>query len=153
MKIETRHPFDWFPFYPDDFFNSPRVKCMTLGEIGAYVTLLCYAWREPECALTNDQADLKILAGWDTAQSTDRWERVMACWPKHPTRKKMVHNPRLYKEWLRARQISGERRQAAMKRHHPERFTTPKPATRLHDRSAGGFESISQLADKHFPPK
>ena len=132
MNTEHRNKFGWFPFYPDDFFHSPRVKCMTLGEIGAYLTLLCYAWREPYCALTANHDDLKTLAGWKTAGPEDRWERIVACFPKHPMVKKKVHNPRLYREWMRAREISGERSLAAKKRweQHETQDKNPSPSPR-----------------------
>lgn len=129
---------------------------MTLGEIGAYITLLCYAWLEPDCALTNNQDDLKILARWDTATPKDRWERIMACFPKHPTRKKCVHNPRLYKEWLRAREISAERSHAAKKRWEHHATQPLKPSLISKDHTKKGLTTIAQdvvaIADKHFPP-
>ena len=124
---------------------------MTPGEVGAYFRLLCFSWKEPECGLTNNQADLKILANWATAAEGDRWERVMACFPKHPMRNKAVHNPRLYREWLRAREISQERGKAAQARW--SKPTVPdKPPQKVAHRLGAGFESVGQIADKHFKP-
>lgn len=31
----------WFPFWVDDFLASPKVRMMTMEEIGVYVMLLC----------------------------------------------------------------------------------------------------------------
>jgi uncharacterized protein YdaU (DUF1376 family) len=36
----------WFPFYVDDFLLDERVRAMSLAEVGAYVKLLCWQWRE-----------------------------------------------------------------------------------------------------------
>jgi uncharacterized protein YdaU (DUF1376 family) len=35
-----------FMFYPDDFTSDGKVEAMTTEEVGAYLLLLCKAWRE-----------------------------------------------------------------------------------------------------------
>jgi len=48
----------YFPFYPKDFANDGRVEAMSTEEVGAYILLLCKAWREepvgsiPDCDRT-----------------------------------------------------------------------------------------------------
>jgi uncharacterized protein YdaU (DUF1376 family) len=59
-----------FQFYPDDFVSDGKVEAMTTEEVGAYILLLCKAWREkPAGTIPNDD---KILARW-TRMSQSRW--------------------------------------------------------------------------------
>lgn len=74
MPKDRKPPY--FPFYVDDFSSDGKVEAMTTEEVGAYILLLCKAWREePVGSIPND--DL-ILARWARLEA-DRWE---ACKPK-----------------------------------------------------------------------
>lgn len=65
-----------FLFYPDDFSCDGKVEAMTTEEVGAYILLLCKAWREsPAGSIPNDDA---VLARW-TRLAPDRWAE---CKPK-----------------------------------------------------------------------
>lgn len=35
----------WFPFWVDDFLASPKVRSMTMEEVGVYMMLLCEQWQ------------------------------------------------------------------------------------------------------------
>lgn len=61
----------YFPLYVDDFTSDGNVEAMTTEEVGAYILLLCKAWREdlPGTLPTND----RVLARW-ARLSPDRWE-------------------------------------------------------------------------------
>jgi uncharacterized protein YdaU (DUF1376 family) len=51
-----------FPFYVDDFASDGKVEAMTTEEVGAYILLLCKAWREdPVGSLPSDD---RVLARW-----------------------------------------------------------------------------------------
>lgn len=51
-----------FQFYPDDFSSDGIVEAMTTTEVGAYILLLCKAWREePPGSIPNDD---RVLARW-----------------------------------------------------------------------------------------
>jgi uncharacterized protein YdaU (DUF1376 family) len=51
-----------FQFYPDDFSSDGIVEAMTTKEVGAYILLLCKAWREePPGSIPNDD---RVLARW-----------------------------------------------------------------------------------------
>ena len=59
-----------FPFYVDDFASDGKVEAMTTEEVGAYILLLCKAWREdPAGSLP---ADDRILSRWARLDSV-RW--------------------------------------------------------------------------------
>lgn len=65
-----------FLFYPDDFTSDGKVEAMTTEEVGAYILLLCKAWREsPVGSIPADDA---VLARW-TRQTPARWAE---CKPK-----------------------------------------------------------------------
>lgn len=60
----------YFQFYPDDFSSDGIVEAMTTEEVGAYILLLCKAWREkPVGSIPNDD---RVLARWARLDS-DRW--------------------------------------------------------------------------------
>lgn len=51
-----------FLFYPDDFSGDGDVEAMTTEEVGAYILLICKAWREkPTATIPNDE---RVLARW-----------------------------------------------------------------------------------------
>lgn len=73
MPRDTRPPA--FLFYPDDFSSDGKVEAMTTEEVGAYMLLLCKAWREePPGSLPNDD---DVLARW-ARLSSSVWAEVKA---------------------------------------------------------------------------
>lgn len=93
MPRDGRPPY--FPFYPDDFVSDGDVEAMRTEEVGAYILLLCKAWREdPPCSIPNDD---RLLAKW--SRLTDQaWlearPAVLACWD-------LRRDGRLYQKRLR----------------------------------------------------
>lgn len=64
-----------FQFYPDDFSSDGIVEAMTTKEVGAYILLLCKAWREePPGSIPNN--DL-VLSRW-TRLTPDEWAECRA---------------------------------------------------------------------------
>lgn len=77
-----------FQFYPADWLADANVAMASLEEEGAYIRLLCFAWREgyiPKCA--------KRCASLIGKGATEKLARVVQGWFKqHPTDDtKMVH--------------------------------------------------------------
>ncbi len=67
------HDYPWFPFYVKDFASDGKVEAMSTTAVGAYILLLCKAWREnPAGTLPTD--DL-VLARWARLTS-DAWAEV-----------------------------------------------------------------------------
>lgn len=68
MPRDNRPPA--FLFYVDDFVSDGVVEAMTTKEIGAYILLLCKAWREdPPGSIP---ADDRVLARWSRL-TPDEW--------------------------------------------------------------------------------
>lgn len=62
-----------FQFYPADFTSDSKVEAMSTEEVGAYMLLLCKAWREePPGSLPDDD---RTLARW-TRLTPDRWAEI-----------------------------------------------------------------------------
>lgn len=62
-----------FPFYPNDFASDSRVEAMSTEAVGAYILLLCKAWREePPGTLPDDDS---TLARW-ARLTPDRWTEL-----------------------------------------------------------------------------
>jgi uncharacterized protein YdaU (DUF1376 family) len=58
-----------FRFYPDDYLSDDAVEMMSLEEQGAYMRLICHAWKKrPSGYLPNDD---QVLAG--LSRLGDRW--------------------------------------------------------------------------------
>lgn len=61
-----------FQFYPADFVSDPAVMAMTLEARGAYITLLCAAWNQPETGtLPDDDEWLSRTSG-----ANGRWPAI-----------------------------------------------------------------------------
>ena len=50
-----------FQFYPKDWLTDPDVVCMSMAQKGAYITLICYCWREDK--LPNNPDYIRKLLG------------------------------------------------------------------------------------------
>lgn len=67
-QMKFRAPY--FPFYVNDFAADAKVEAMAASEVGAYVLLLCKAWKEtPPGTLPDDD---KTLARW-ARLSDEKW--------------------------------------------------------------------------------
>lgn len=78
-----------FQFYPADWLSNARVAMATLEEEGAYIRLLCFAWREGFIP-----SDPKRCASLIGKGATEDLARVVQGWfNQHPTDStKMVHS-------------------------------------------------------------
>lgn len=64
-----------FLFYPSDFSSDSKVEAMTTEAVGAYMLLLCKAWREePAGSLPDDD---RILARWARLEAV-HWMEIKA---------------------------------------------------------------------------
>lgn len=71
MPIDDKPPA--FQFYVNDFASDGVVEAMTTEGVGAYILLLCKAWREePPGSLPNDDT---VLARW-ARLAPDHWAEV-----------------------------------------------------------------------------
>ena len=143
----------WFPLYIDHFLGSKKVLHMTIGEQGAYLRLLMFAWSDPECSLPSSEKELREMALW-TEKTDGLWEKVRRCFSRHPEKRSRLYNPRLYSEWQKVEDLKVRRKEAAQLRW--SKPAVQESAKKLHDRSGKGFTKvgaeIQAVADKHFPP-
>lgn len=96
-----------FQFYPADFLADRNTTLMTAEEIGAYLLLLCFCWREG--SLPNDMDDLAILARVTVDRFEKSWlKRISKCFEQQPDGS-WIH-PRLEEE--RAKQEEWARKSA-----------------------------------------
>lgn len=139
----------WFPFYYKDYWISKKVVKMSHSQKGVYVDLLCLEWDSPDCSLPSKPVELKKLVQWKG--SLKEFELVRSCFTPHPDNPKLLHNARLYHEWMKA-----HKKQEAAKASALVRWQKPAelgPVRKLHEReSTAGFETIGSIADKHFKP-
>lgn len=68
-----------FQFYPQDFASDSKVEAMTTDAVGAYILLLCKAWREdPPGSLPDDDDVLSRWARLPLARWTEIRSAVLA---------------------------------------------------------------------------
>lgn len=143
----------WFPFYVDDFVSDGKVEAMTTEEVGAYLLLLCKAWKERPVGTVPD--DDRILARWTRTTPAD-WSRikpnVMIAFTLS-TRTKRYHQKRMEQEFARFRRTQKKRSEAAKiaaKTRHcnqseDQQFTCDSHAQRIASASKSESESESDI--------
>lgn len=110
-----------FPFYVDDFTSDGKVELMTTEEVGAYLLLLCKAWKESPVGSVPD--DDRVLARW-ARMTPEVWSAskpsVMSCF-RLSTRDGRYHQRRMQAEWAKMQRSKKVRienaRNAAKKRY------------------------------------
>ena len=84
-----------FQFYPKDWLTDPDVVCMSMAQKGAYITLICYCWKEDK--LPNNPDYIRKLLGnipkWKTL-----WNGIKH---KFEIRGDYLIHPRLEKERIK----------------------------------------------------
>jgi uncharacterized protein YdaU (DUF1376 family) len=89
-----------FQFYPSDFLGSPRVRVMSVEEIGAYTLLLCLDWELG--GFTLDEAREFLTTHKMTAEMFDvAWVKLAKCFDEKEGR---YSNPRLARERKKQRE-------------------------------------------------
>lgn len=64
----------YFPFYPADFLTDEVVILMTNQEIGCYVKLLCYCWKEG--SIPNNILAIAKLCNEDNSVMEELWDTI-----------------------------------------------------------------------------
>ncbi len=83
-----------FQFYPGDFLADEHVDSMTLAERGAYITLLCHAWRSGSIPCTPPQ--LARMLHISRGAMAKLWPNISPCWV--PGAQGRLVQPRLERE-------------------------------------------------------
>jgi uncharacterized protein YdaU (DUF1376 family) len=82
-----------FQFYPSDFISDEHVALMSLEQRGAYITLLCYCWREG--SIPADMGLLGRLCAVDGQAMTTLWPGLKSCFIEADGDASRLLNPRL----------------------------------------------------------
>lgn len=133
MPEDSRPP--WFKFYPDVFASDGLVEAMSTEEVGAYMLLLCKAWREnPPGSIPSDDY---TLARW-TRLSPDRWTecklRVLA--PFKLGSDDRYHQKRLraiYQELVEIQRVRSEAGRAGANALHGKRMANARDGHGIRD--------------------
>jgi uncharacterized protein YdaU (DUF1376 family) len=118
-----------FVFYVDDFSSDEKVEAMTTEEVGAYILLLCKAWRSSPPATIPD--DDSVLCRW-TRLGPERWaeckQRVLAAFT--PCADSRLLQKRMRQEYDRITALKKKRVTAALA-GATARYSQEKPAIRI----------------------
>ena len=96
-----------FQFYPADFLADENVSLMSLAGRGAYITLMCYCWREG--SIPADLRKMAKLCGIDSSAIAELWQELEPCFELANDR--YVHH-RLEKERAKQEEHKKERSEA-----------------------------------------
>lgn len=85
-----------FQFYPGDFLSDENVAAMSLEERGAYITLLCYCWKEG--SIPAETKRIARLLGVRSQVITRLWPGLEPCFREASGKPGRLVNPRLERE-------------------------------------------------------
>ena len=66
-----------FQFYPAEFLADENVVLMSNQELGCYVKLMCYCWREG--SIPSDVQKIARLCGEDGLAMAELWTAIRPC--------------------------------------------------------------------------
>lgn len=92
----------WFKLDAADYLACDKVARLKTIQEGAYLRLMCYAWLDCDCGITDNLDELAQMTGLGEQNVNVCSTLVRLCWIKHPTVKGKLINPRLYAEWCEA---------------------------------------------------
>jgi hypothetical protein len=139
------------PFLTDDWLLSPSIAAMTPSEEGGYVRLLCFAWRDPDCCLPDDDASLAGLSRLGPAWGGSSGVKIKRNFQPDPARPGFIFNAKQRQlrvdQMERITSVREQRQKAANSRWHPKRKQCNRIATALQPES-GSNASLSQIRSK-----
>jgi uncharacterized protein YdaU (DUF1376 family) len=111
--MTTKNKAPAFQLYAADFLADENVVCMSLNERGAYITLMCFCWREG--SIPSDLESLSALCGVDIDTMSGIWKRVQKCFNPHKKNEQRLIHFRLEKERKKQKEHSKKRSEAGLK--------------------------------------
>ena len=102
-----------FQFYPADFLADENVSLMSNQEIGCYIKLMCYCWREG--SIPKEISKIAKLCGEDSLAMAELWLSISPCFTvaiADPSR--LLHN-RLEAERVKQENFRKERSESGKK--------------------------------------
>jgi uncharacterized protein YdaU (DUF1376 family) len=102
-----------FLLYPADLLSDEHVVLMTNQELGCYIKLLCYCWREG--SIPDDISKIARLCGEPTEVMAQLWLAISSCFTEHENEPNRLTNPRLKSERKKQEEHRKERSESGKK--------------------------------------
>ena len=102
-----------FQFYPADFLSDEHVVLMSNQEIGCYIKLMCYCWREG--SIPADIGRISRLCGEDVTAMAELWLAIGSCFASANGDPARLIHPRLEKEREKQSEHKKERSESGKK--------------------------------------
>src|SRR3990172_1872179 len=102
-----------FQFYPDDFLTDENVVLMTNREVGCYIKLLCYCWREG--SIPEDMGKIARLCGEENSVMAELWLSLSVCFSSAIANPQRLVHPRLERERNKQDEFRKERSESGQK--------------------------------------
>lgn len=97
-KIKPQSMSPAFQFYPADFLSDVNVVMMNNRQLGCYIRLICYCWREG--SIPNDLTKLAMLCHEEHEWLCHNWGSIAPCFDTTDDAAQLVH-PRLERERIK----------------------------------------------------
>ena len=82
-----------FQFYPADFLSDENVVLMSNTEVGCYIKLMCYCWREG--SIPSDVNKIAKICGEDDSAMAHLWLAISPCFAVAKNSPDRLVHPRL----------------------------------------------------------
>lgn len=102
-----------FQFYPADFLSDENVVLMSNRELGCYIKLMCYCWREG--SIPSDINKIGRLCNEDSSAMADLWLAIGSCFELAINDSTRLVHPRLERERLKQAEFKSERSSSGKK--------------------------------------
>lgn len=102
-----------FQFYPAEFLADENVALMSNQQLGCYMKLMCYCWREG--SIPSEIAKIARLCGEDHHVMAELWLAISSCFSKAMEDANRLIHPRLEKERIKQLEYKIERAQSGKK--------------------------------------
>jgi len=148
-----------FQFYPADFLADENVALMSNREIGCYIKLLCYCWREG--SIPSDNQKIARLCGEPEIEMAQLWSAIGPCFSSATDTPSRLINKRLAMEvekqqaYRKERSESGKKGAKALwdKQLKPDGSAMAKPMAKpmANDGSSSSSLSLPSLDMSTYP--
>jgi len=101
-----------FQFYPSDFLSDENVALMNNTEVGCYIKLLCYCWKQG--SIPNDVNKIARLCNETEESMAQLWIAISCCFKDGVNEGRLTHQ-RLEKERQKQLKFSKERSESGRK--------------------------------------
>lgn len=96
-----------FQFYAAEFLSDENVVLMTNQEVGCYIKLMAYCWREG--SIPSDISKIAKLCGEDGSAMAQLWLAIGSCFAVASDSQDRLVHPRLEKERMKQKEHAEER--------------------------------------------